>query len=207
VHSDIVTQSGLAERRRTVIRTAQYDVAAHSDTLVITADTVSLAQDADGTMQPVDVDALIGARWTLTLGPGGAAVALDSPVVPRAVADVSDIGRAMEDFFPQAPPVLVTGAEAGDGGGGKWRRLADSSGVARYHFSGTRHANNRTRGDSVAVDSDESITETANVAWDRTRGPLAWTRHIVIIETSHFAGRTVRAQVDQQIAVRRIQSP
>lgn len=203
VHSDIITQSGTAERRRTVLRSTTFGVVALVDTLIVTADTVQLSESVDGIRESVDVDAVIGARWTLTLNARGSAAVMDRPVVPALVADVSDIGTAMDDFFPAAPPRLAVGATITDSTGRRWRRLGDSSAIERYHYSSTRRASTRTVGDSVTVESSEDGTENSDLAWEAARGPMSWTRNILTNVTTHFAGRTVRAQVDQRIVVRR----
>jgi hypothetical protein len=205
VHSKIVSQAGTAERHRTVQRMAQYSFTLRGDTLVATSDTVQLSEDAEGVVTDVDVDAVIGARWALQLDPHGAATVFDAPVVPRSIADVSDISTAMDDFFPALPLPLAVGARAADSSGRVWNRLADSAGVQRYHYAAKRDDMHRiSSSDSVRVESAEVATETADVAWDARRGPVAWSRHIQTTVTSHFSGRTVRADVDQQIAVRRI---
>jgi hypothetical protein len=130
---------------------------------------------------------------------------LDAPVVPRSVADVSDLGTAMDDFFPPSPPRVGIDAFPVDSTGRQWHRLADSAGVQRYHYSGTRNDAHRiSSSDSVRVESTEAASETGDLAWDPQRGPLGWTRQILTTVTTRFAGRTVRAKVEQQVAVRRI---
>jgi hypothetical protein len=205
VHSDIATQAGTAERHRTVNRTVQYTLATRADTVVATSDSVSLSENADGVRTEVDVDAVTGARWTFLLDAHGASTLLDGPVVPRSVADVSDIGTAMDDFFPPSPPRVGVDAFPKDSAGWQWHRLADSAGVERYHYAGTRHDSHQiSSSDSVRVESTSVASETADFAWDPQRGPLAWSRQILTTVSTHFAGRTVRAKVEQQIMVRRI---
>ena len=205
VHSEITTQSGTAERHRSVNRMVQYSLAGHADTVVATSDTVSLNENADGVVTDVDVDAVTGARWAFLLDAHGTATMLDSPVVPRSVADVSDLGTAMDDFFPPSPPRVGVDAYPVDSSGRQWHRLADSAGTERYHYSGTRNDANRiSSSDSVRVESTTAVTESADFAWDPQRGPLAWNRQILTVVTTHFAGRTVRANVEQRVVVRRI---
>ena len=203
IHSEIVTQTGASERHRSVVRTAQFGVASRSDTSVVTADTIHLTESVDGVRHTVDVDAVIGARWKLLLHLRARVTVIERPVVPVHIADVSDIGTAMDDFFPAAPPRLAIGAGATDSAGRKWRRLTDSVGIERYHYAGVRRETTHTSSDSVPVESAEAGAEDTELAWSATRGPLAWTRHIQTGVTTRFAGRTVRAQVDQRIAVRR----
>jgi hypothetical protein len=203
VQSEIITQAGAAERHRTVVRTAGYQFVARADSLLVTTDTVALSESVNGIRTPVDVDAVIGARWKLLLDSRGTPVVLDRPFVPVSIADVSDVGTAMDDFFPPPPPRLATGATGTDSAGRRWGRIADSAGIERYHFSGTHRGTTRDVGDSLTVESTQDATETTDLAWDRARGPVAWLRSILTTVTTRFAGRTVRAQVDQRIKVSR----
>jgi len=202
VQSEIITQAGASERHRTVIRMAGFGVVARGDTLVVTTDTVALTESVDGTRTAIDVDAVIGARWKLLLDTRGVAAIIDRPFVPPTIADVSDVGTAMDDFFPPAPPKLALGAVITDSAGRKWRRMSDSVGVERYHFTATRRGTTRNASDSVTVETSQDASENTDLAWDPRRGPLAWTRSILMTVTTRFAGRTVRAQVDQRIIVR-----
>ncbi len=206
VQSEIVTQAGAAERHRSVVRTAGFTITARGDTLMVTTDTVALTESVSGERATIDVDAVIGARWKLLLSSRGAATIIDRPFVPPAVSDVSDIGTAMDDFFPPPPPTLAAGGATTDNAGRMWRRFADSSGMQRYRFGATRRGSTRDIGDSVTVESTQDGSENAAMAWDPQRGPIAWTRSILTTVTTRFAGRTVRAQVDQRIIVTRVGS-
>lgn len=204
-HSSIAAQAGTAERRRTVQRLAQYSFSLRGDTLLATSDTMHLSEDAGGVITEVDMDAVTGALWALRLSPEGVAAVVDAPVVPRSIADVSDVGTAMDDFFPAAPPLLAAGAHASDSSARAWTRLADSGGVQRYHYTARHNDLHRiSSSDSVRIESSEDATESGDVAWDIRRGPVAWSRHIETTVTTKFSGRTVRAVVDQQLVVRRL---
>ena len=206
VQSEIITQAGASERHRTVVRSARFVITTRGDTLVVTTDTVALTESIAGERTAIDVDAVIGARWKLLLSARGAATIIDRPFVPPTVSDVSDIGTAIDDFFPPSPPNLANGAAMTDSAGRKWRRLSDSAGMQRYRFSATRRGITRDVGDSVTVESSQDAAENTDLAWDALRGPIAWTRSILTTVTTRFAGRTVRAQVDQRINVRRVRS-
>jgi hypothetical protein len=207
VHSDVVTQSGSAERHRIIVRVARYTTATRADTLVVTADSLRLDETADNAHLLIDVDAVIGGRWKLIAGAPGLAAVVDAPFVPGAVADVSNLSSAMDDFFPIPPPALAPGAQSADSSQRVWRRLADSAREQRYRWSERRHSDSTSIGaDSIPVQAVVDTHEDGNVAWSLARGPLAWTRHIQTTVMSHFAGRTVRATVDQRIAVVRTRS-
>lgn len=204
VNSDVTTQSGTAELHRNIVRWAKYSTAARTDTLVVTADSLQLDETVDNTHRAVDVDAVIGGRWKLVAsGPGKTAV-IDAPFVPGDVADVSDLTSAMDDFFPMAPPALAPGAHSADSSQRVWRRLADSAREQRYHWSERRHGDSTSIGtDSVIVHAVVDTHEEGDLAWSATRGPLAWMRRIQTMVTSRFAGRTVRANVEQRVMVAR----
>ncbi|MGH7592512.1 MAG: hypothetical protein ACRELE_01465 [Gemmatimonadales bacterium] len=205
VHSDVITQSGRAERHRTIDRSARYTTMKHGDTLLVSADSIRLDETADGVRRAVDVDAVIGGRWTLMIDPRGATSVMEAPFVPGDVADVSDLSLAMDDFFPLVPPPLQPGVRSADSLRRVWRRLADSAGEQRYRWSERRHHDGTTTGaDSVQVEAVSEVQEDGDAVWNVARGPLGWTRHIQTTVTSRFAGRTVRAVVDQRVVVRRV---
>jgi hypothetical protein len=205
LRSEVRTAAGTAERVRNVVRNATYSITMRRDTLVVTADTLWLSETADGVTRAIDVDPVIGARWKLMLDSRGAVDVTDQPVMTRDIADVSDVSIAMDDFFPPAPPRLGVRGSARDSTQRLWRRLADSAGSQRYHV--TRQQHNQTRqslADTVAVTSTEEVTEDTDLVWEAVRGPMAWTRHIVSVLTSRYAGRTMRATADQYIVVGRL---
>lgn len=205
VHSDVTTQSGSAERHRTIVRSAKFSTTMRADTLVVTADSFRLEETADNARRAIDVDAVIGGRWKMIVHPGGLIAVVDAPFVPSPVADVSDLSSAMDDFFPVNPPALAPGAQSVDSSQRGWRRLADSAGERRYHWSERRHSDSTSIGaDSIPVHAVVDTHEEGDVAWSVARGPLTWMRRIQTTVTSRFAGRTVRAVVDQRIAVARV---
>ena len=204
VHSNVASQSGTAELHRTIVRSARYGTAMRTDTLVVTADSLRLDETAGDTHRIIDVDAVIGGRWKLVAGGARMITVVDSPFIPGEVADVSDLSSAMDDFFPLAPPALAPGAQSTDSSQRVWRRLADSARAQRYHWTERQHADSTSIGtDSVIVHAVVDTHEEGDLAWSATRGPLAWMRRIQTVVTSRFAGRTVRANVEQRIVVTR----
>jgi len=205
LRSEVRTESATATQVRTILRRATYSVALRRDTLLVTADTVWLHEDAEGAARDIDVDPVIGARWKLLIDPRGTVIVADAPVVTRDIADVSDVSLAMNDFFPLAPPSIAVRGTFRDSTGLAWRRLADSSGSRRYHLSQAPHTvTTHSVADSVAINSTEDITEDGDLVWDPVRGPIAWTRHITSVVTSRFASRALRAAADQHITIRRV---
>lgn len=204
LRSEVKTESGVAQRSRSIIRRANYSFALRRDTMMVTIDTIWLHENAEGVDRTVDVDPAIGARWLLLLDSSGKVTVEDEPVVTRDIVDVSDVRTAMDDFFPPPPPALAIRGVVTDSAHRTWRRLADSAGVQRYHLSQQQHGNgSQALGDSVSVRSEQEATEETDIAWDASRGPLAWSRHILSALTSRYSGRTMRASADQHIVVRR----
>lgn len=205
IESDITSQSGTAAQQRNVVRTSTFSFSVHTDTLVMTADSIALGETANGATRTIDVDAIVGGIWKILMQPDGSAVVTDAPFVPRSVADVSDFATAADDFFPLVPPAIAAGKDRTDAAGRTWKRLADSAGIERYHLSGTKRSNStRSLADSVAVRSSETATENSDVDWSSVLGPVRWKRHIVTVVSAEFSGRTVRATADQQISVIRL---
>lgn len=201
VRTDVSSRAGLGERHRVIDRYARYQVALRGDTLVVTADSVDLAETADGVRRVVDVDAVVGGRWKLVSGERTALRVVDRPVTTTDIADVSDVAAAMDDFLPAPPPELAVLAQTTDSNGRAWRRLADSAGTRRYRWS--RHG----RGDpstglsdlGAGVSSTIETSEDVSLAW--SAGPRSWNRHIQSTVTTLVGTRTVRASIDQRIVV------
>lgn len=204
IRTEAVTRIEANERRRLLARDARFGVTLHGDTLVVSADSVSLGEVADGRSRAIDTDGFVGGRYRLTLDSTGLATLWQRPFVPDELAEVSDVGRAMDDFFPPLPPRIVPLGEATDRAGRHWRRLGDSSGVQRFRWS------HRSSGDGAQVVADtvpalvqEATREESALAWTVARGPLAWTRQIESNVTTRLRGRTIRASVVQRIVVSR----
>jgi hypothetical protein len=205
VRSEVTTQTGSAERRRTMTRAARYAVSTHADTLVVTADSLRLDETADGARHAIDVDAVIGGRWELLVDARGLTTVVEAPFVPGTVADVSDLSSAMDDFFPAAPPMIAPRAQVTDSSHRAWHRLADSAATQRFHWAAQRPSDTTYNGpDGIEVHSAGNTHEEGDVVWSVQHGPVGWTRHIQTTVTSRFAGRTVRATVDQRIVVSRL---
>jgi hypothetical protein len=206
LHTEVTTAAGNADRHRTVERTARYGMKARGDTLVVTADTAALAELSDNVPVTVDVDAVIGGRWYLVFDGRHVARVVDAPFVPQEVVDVSDFATAMDDFLPPLPPAIAIGAQLADSAHRSWKRLADSAGMQRYHWTAPHHGDSTfTTPDGVAVAVTTDVREESSAAWHLARGPIAWSRRIETTATTHFSGRTIRAVVDARVTVRRVQ--
>ncbi len=201
VRATVTTRSGGAVRERRVVRDASYRAVARGDTVTMFADSISLSEIEGGVTRVVDVDAVIGGRWVMV----GRRV-IERPFVPQDVAETSDLAIAMDDFLPPVPPPLSVnrGLIAGRTHHAEWRRLADSSALARFRW--TIDATRDTTilvADSVPLSSVEDRTESGNGTWNDNGRPIAWHREISSRVSSTVRGRTVHAEVKQLITVQR----
>jgi hypothetical protein len=199
VHSDVVTQSGSAERHRSIDRATTYSMQQRGDTLVVTIDTMALRENDEGQVRDINVDPVIGARWKLVPSAGDQDTIVDQPFVPDAIAEVSDVDVAMKDFFPNRARKSVTGASP------SWQHLADSAGMQRWRWS----YHGRVDSTAVGVDSDAApvqgeVHDDGTLAWSARRGFVVWRREVDTDFTSRVAGRVVRGTVKQAIMVQRI---
>ena len=204
IRTEALTRVGTVEMRRLVARDAWFGVTLRGDTLVVSADSVALTEVADGKSRRLDTDGFVGGRYRLGLDSTGQATLWQRPFIPDEIADVSDVSRAMDDFFPPLPPGIPLGGETADAAGRQWRRLADSGGTQRYRWTMlTSRDTSQVANDTVAVLMQEETREASALVWSATRGPLVWTRQIESDVTTHLRGRTVRATISQRIDVRR----
>ena len=204
IRTDALTRAGTVELRRLVARDARFSLTLHGDTLVVSADSVALTEVADGKSRRLDTDGFVGGRYRLRLDSAGQATVWQRPFIPDEIADVSDVSRAMDDFFPPLPPSIAPGGETTDALGRRWRRLADSAGTQRFRWTAlTSRDTSQVANDTVAVLMQEETREASTLAWSPMRGPLGWTRQIDSDVTTRLRGRTVRATISQRIEVRR----
>lgn len=204
IRTEALTRIETTERRRVLLRDASFGITLHGDTVIVSAESVALSELADGTSRTLDTDGFTGGRFRLALDATGRATLWQRPFVPEDIAEVSDLGRAMDDFFPLLPPEIVPAATDSAREGREWRRLSDSSGVQRFRWSEQRaHEGTQSVADSVPAHLVESTRDEGALAWSVTRGPLAWTRRISSDVTTRLRGRTIRATVVQHIEVRR----
>lgn len=204
IRTEALTRAGSAELRRLVARESHFGVTLHGDTVVVSADSVTLTEVADGRSRTIDTDGFVGGRFRLRLDSTGAATLWQRPFIPDGMADVSDLSRAMDDFFPPLPPTMALGADTSDAAGRHWHRLADSSGSQRFRWSALVSRDTaQVANDTVPVLLEESTREESALAWSSARGPLTWSRQIESNVTTRLRGTTVRATINQRIDVRR----
>lgn len=195
------SQTGTRQRRETITRDGLWRVRARPapEGIAIEAwyDSLALTRESpEGTLTP-DTDGLLGGRYRGTLTPTGVYTAQARPFVPDEVAEVAELGGAMDDLFPRLPPTpLAVGQQWTDSAGLDLRRLADSVAgrrvvqrlVLRWHGK-TVHAT--VRGDTTDIAARQVTVEEGRVDWAPGSGLLRRVRHIVV-ETSLPAGKLVR---------------
>ncbi len=204
-------QTGTRQRRETLRREGVLAVRARpaATGLALEAwyDSLSLSRASpEATLVP-DTDGLVGGRYRGTLTPSGRYVASVRPFVPDEVAEVAELGGAMNDLLPPLPPVaLAVGQRWTDGQGLELRRLADSAAgrrTVRRLALRARTATDRAtiRGDTTRVAARQITVEEGEVAWDDRLGLQQRVRRIVV-ETSVPAGgplrQPLRSRLEQQ---------
>jgi hypothetical protein len=207
-------ETGLARRHETLRRDAVWLMRAQpapegtaSGALTIEAwlDSLSLAREGpEGTRAP-DTDGLLGGRYRGTLTAAGRYTATARPFVPDEVAEVAELGAAMDDLLPPLPPVaLAVGQRWEDSSGLELRRLPDSTAghrVLRRLGLRSRTQADRAdiRGDTTPVPATQRVEEDGIIEWEAGRGLVRRVRHIVV-ETSVPAGGAVRRALRSRLA-------
>lgn len=193
----LVAETGGRRRRETLVRSGvlRFRARPAGDDVAIEAwyDSLAVSRESpEATLVP-DTGGLIGGRFRGTLSPFGRYTVVARPFVPDEVAEVADVGGALEDLLPPLPPRAPGVAQSWtDGAGLELRRLADSTANGRTIRRLVLRLRSRTdtasiRGDTTRLPAAEVTTEEGRVDWDAERGLLRRTRHIVI-ETSVPAG-------------------
>lgn len=204
VRTEAITRLEGSAHRRSLAREVHFGISLRGDTVVASADSVMLTELSDGHSRTLDTDGFVGGRYRLLLDSTGMATILERPFIPDDLAEVSDVARAMDDFFPPLPPAMAPGSTSSSGDGKEWRRLSDSSGNQRFRWNDQHSTEGpQSVADSVPALVTEASHEESALVWSSTRGPLAWTRRIASEVTTRLRGRTIRASVMQRIAVRR----
>jgi hypothetical protein len=213
-------ETGLRRRRETLARDGVWRALGRPVPAGIAIeawyDSLALSrQSPEGTLAP-DTEGLLGGRYRGTLSPAGRFVATARPFVPDEVAEVADLGAAMDDLLPPLPPAaLAVGERWGEAAGLELRRLPDSVAagrtIQRLGLRARAESDRATvRGDTTTIAARQVTTEEGEVAWDPAAGFLRRTRRIVV-ETSVPAGGPVRAplrsRLEQDVVVERIAWP
>jgi hypothetical protein len=213
-------ETGLRRRRETLTRDGLWRVRGRSAPAGISVeawyDSLALSRTSpEGVLAP-DTDGLLGGRYRGTLSSAGRYTADARPFVPDEVAEVSDLGAALDDLLPPLPPsALTVGEQWRDGSGLELTRLPDSlvgrRAVRRLALRSRSEASRATvRGDTTAIAARQETLEEGQVDWDAAAGLLRRTRHIVV-ETSVPAGGPLRvplrSRLEQDVVLEQVGNP
>jgi hypothetical protein len=218
IRSAILLEGGGSRSRETTWREGELTVrAAPSDdgiALVAWFDTLTVWREGSGQRLIPETDGVIGGRFRGLLSPAGVFTSSDRPFVPDEVAQVADVGDALERLLPRLPPVpLERGQSSKDDDGLVITRLADGSAVGRvtqrFRLT-TRFEGDDVRllPDSTPVTAHRSETETGVYDWLAELGVVRWERQVTI-DVSVPAGGVVksafRTRIEQQATTTRLE--
>ena len=210
-------QTATRQRRETLTRDGLWRLHASAGPGGITLegwyDSLALSRESPEGMLVPDTDGLLGGRYRGTLTPSGAYAPVARPFVPDEVAEVAELGGALDDLLPPLPPDgLAVGQRWNDGAGLELRRLADSVAgrrvVQRLALRARTEADQATvRGDTTRVAAHQVTVETGQVDWDLSGGLRRRVRHLVV-ETSVPAGgplaSALRSRLEQDVVLSRV---
>jgi hypothetical protein len=199
--AQLEAQTGIRQRHETLTRDGVWRLRARPAAagLAIEAwyDSLALSRESpEGKLVP-DTDGLLGGRYRGALSPAGRYTAQARPFVPDEVAEVAELGGAMEDLLPPLPPVAIAvGQRWSDSSGLELRRLPDSVAgrrvVRRLAVHQRTEADQATvRGDTTRLPARQVTVEDGQVDWDPAIGLLRRVRRLVV-ETSVPAGGPLR---------------
>jgi hypothetical protein len=210
-------QTGMRQRHETLLREGLLSLRARPGGPAIALeawyDSLALSRESpEGKLVP-DTDGLLGGRYRGTLTPSGRYSAEARPFVPDEVAEVAELGGAMDDLLPPLPPVaLAVGELWTDGHGLELRRLEDSVAgrrtIRRLALRARTESDTATvRGDTTTLAASEVMAEEGQVDWAPDLGLVRRVRRLVV-ETSVPVGGPVRqplrSRLEQEVRLVRL---
>jgi hypothetical protein len=218
IRSAIRLEGGGSRSRETTWREGELTLrATPSDggiALVAWFDTLTVWREGSGQRLIPETDGVIGGRFRGQLTADGVFTSSDRPFVPDEVAQVTDVGDALERLLPRLPPVpLERGQSSKDDDGLVISRLADGSALGRvtHRFRLTTRFEGddlRLLPDSTPVTAHRSETETGVYDWLPELGVVRWERQVTI-DVSVPAGGVVksafRTRIEQQATTTRLE--
>jgi hypothetical protein len=178
-------------------------------------DTLSVWREGSGERLEPETDGVIGGRFKGVLTRLGGFTALDRPFVPDEIAQVADVGDALEELFPPLPPVaLAPGAGWKDEFGSVLTRMPDGMNrgrrVERYRLiRRSEREESRWLPDSSEVRTSRRQEEAGVFEWSGELGPLRWEREIstaVSVPAGGVVRQPFRTRIVQQVTVERLES-
>ena len=218
IRSSILLEGGGTRTRETTgrdgILALRADPSDGGIALLAWFDTLTVWRAGSGERLEPSTDGVIGGRFRGLLTPSGVFTSTDRPFVPDDVAQVTDVGDALERLLPRLPPAaLERGQSSKDDQGLFITRLTDGAVAGRiterYRLT-TRFEGQDVRvlPDSTQVTARRSETETGVYDWVPELGVVRWERQITI-DVSVPAGGVVksafRTRIEQQAVTSRLE--
>lgn len=212
--SKILTETGGRARNQTSSRRGvwQFRAASSQENVALEGwlDSLALSRSSpEATISP-DTDGLLGGRYRGILSKTGVYTSKVRPFVPDEVAEIAEMGGALNDFFPPVPARALKPGEAWtDSLGLTLRRLPDSalSGLPLFRFALESRKESRTAptpADTLPLKLRQKTEERGEFVWHPLLGLLRRDRRIVVETTvppSRSVRQAVRSRVEQKITV------
>jgi hypothetical protein len=212
--SKILTEAGGRTRNQTSARRGRWQFRAAPSKADVALegwlDSLVLSRSSPETTINPDTDGLLGGRYRGTLSRTGVYHSKVRPFVPDEVAELAEMGGALDDFFPPLPSrALKPGEEWTDSLGLTIRRLPDSalSGVPLLRFALETRKESRialTPADTLPLKLRQMTEERGEFVWHPLLGLIRRDRRIVVETTvppSRKVRQAVRSKVEQRITV------
>ena len=216
----VVVETAGQRRQETVGRLGRWSVRARDTAAGIALeawyDSLSLWRQGPSGKSIPDTDGLLGGRYRGVLTPAGRYSAVARPFIPDEVAEVAELGGALEDLLPPLPSApLEVGQRWADSTGLELVRLPDSEAaggvVHRLRLHGRKQAQlAAVRGDTLSVPAHQVTLEEGQLNWTPRAGLVRWVRHIVVESTIPAGGpipQAVRSRLEQDVRLSRLAAP
>jgi hypothetical protein len=213
----LLVESAGRRRQETVGRSGRWSLRAHDTTAGIALeawyDSLSVWREGPSGKSAPDTDGLLGGRYRGVLTPAGRYSTVTQPFIPDEVAEVVELGGALEDLLPPLPTArLEVGQRWGDSSGLELKRLPDSGAAGRpVHRlrlrSRTEARTAPVRGDTLSVPAHQVTVEEGQLDWNARVGLVRWVRHIVVESTIPAGGpipQAVRSSLEQDVTLSRL---
>ena len=213
-------ESAGRRRQETVGRSGRWNLRARDSVAGIALegwyDSLSVWREGPAGKSIPDTDGLLGGRYRGLLTPEGRYSAGARPFIPDEVAEVVELGGALEDLLPPLPSApLEVGQRWEDSTGVELRRLPDSVAagavVHRLHLRARAETQVASvRGDTLSIPAHQVTIEEGQLDWAPRIGLVRRVRHIVVESTIPAGGpvpRAVRSRLEQDVRLSRITVP
>jgi hypothetical protein len=216
----VLVESAGRRRQETVGRTGRWSLRARDSAATIALegwyDSLSVWREGPAGKSIPDTDGLLGGRYRGLLTPAGRYSAGARPFIPDEVAEVVELGGALEDLLPPLPSApLEVGQRWEDSTGVELRRLPDSMAagavVHRLHLRARAESQvAAVRGDTLSIPAHQVTIEEGQLDWEPRVGLVRRVRHIVVESTIPAGGpvpQAVRSRLEQDVRLSRITIP